>query len=193
MPHHERHGAKQPERFDPARAQVLDDPSRFIYLPAELVLDLLDAPENARIVDFGTGTGAYAVALAQRRPDLEIVALDEQPQMLDLLRAKLNARPQPSVELADDPRPLEGTADRVLALNVLHELGDEALAELSKLVKPGGYALFIDWNADADRPVGPPNDHVYTLDEAEARVRASGLNVMWSQTLAYHFAIAASA
>lgn len=189
--HDDRHGAKQPERFDPARAARLDDPSRFDYLSVETVLELLDAPQNGRVVDFGTGTGTYAIALAERRPDLHIVALDEQPQMLALLQKKLDARPMPWIESATDARPFEGTADRVLAINVLHELGDDALVELGRLLKPDGSVVFIDWNGGVDRPVGPPRDHVYTLAEAEARLRACGMPVVSSRTLTYHYAVIA--
>ena len=54
-----------------------------------------------------------------------------------------------------------GGVERVFALNVLHELGDDALRVLVGLLRPEGVALVVDWNADVERAVGPPNDHVY--------------------------------
>ena len=48
---HERHGAKQPNRFDPARAAILDDPARFAYVPVEALLELLDIPAGGTLVD----------------------------------------------------------------------------------------------------------------------------------------------
>ena len=90
----DRHGARQPERFDPVRAALLDDPSRFGYLPPDEIFDMLAAPADGRIVDFGTGIGTYAIELARSRPDLEVIALDEQEKMLALLRAKANERAQ---------------------------------------------------------------------------------------------------
>lgn len=84
----DRHGARQPERFNPERASRLDDPARFQYLPPGEVEKMLDAPAGGALLDFGTGTGTYAIELARMRPDVEVIALDEQPEMLVLLRAK---------------------------------------------------------------------------------------------------------
>ena len=78
----DRHGARQPERFNPARAALLDDRSRFEYLPPDEIFNMLTAPAGGRVVDFGAGTGTYAVELARSRPDLEVIALDEQQEML---------------------------------------------------------------------------------------------------------------
>jgi len=189
----DRHGARQPERFDPARAALLDDPARFEYLPPDEVFKMLAAPTGGRVVDFGTGTGAYAIELAQRRPDVEVIALDEQQQMLDLLGAKpaakalANLRSIHTAEIAG----LRGTADRVLALNVLHEVGDEALRAMTALLKPGGSVLAIDWNAGVERPVGPPRDHVYTAAEARERMERVGLRIERESTFKYHYALIA--
>jgi 2-polyprenyl-3-methyl-5-hydroxy-6-metoxy-1,4-benzoquinol methylase len=189
----DRHGARQPERFDPARAALLDDPARFEYLPPDEVFRLLAAPTGGRVVDFGTGTGAYAIELAQRRPDVEVIALDEQQQMLELLRAKPAAKALAnlrSVHTAEIAR-LRGTADRVLALNVLHEVGDEPLRTMAALLKPDGIVLAIDWNAGVERPVGPPRDHVYTAAEARERLERVGLRIAGERMFKYHYALIA--
>ncbi len=191
--HDDRHGARQPDRFDPARAAVLDDPARFEYVPPDALLAELAPPASATLVDFGAGTGLYAIALAQRRPDLRVVALDEQPAMLDHVRAAISRAGTPNVEAADRSalQTLRGAVSAVLALNVLHELGDAALDELRALLVPNGTALFVDWNADAERPVGPPRDHVYTADEAVRRLAQTHFSVEVRPALPYHFMLTA--
>ncbi len=192
----DRHGAKQPHRFDPAKAGKLDDPARFRLLPPEEVLRLLDAPRNGLVVDFGTGTGAYALALAALRPDLRVAALDEQAAMLEHLKAKLAARPVAGVEpvLSGTPAAaaLNGRADRVLALNVLHELGDQALGQVAALLKPDGRVLFVDWNSQSAGGEGPPRDHVYSPEEGAARVQAFGFAVEKKTLLRAHYALNAA-
>jgi len=192
--HGDRHGARQPDRFDPARAAILDDTARFAYVPPERLLEELAPGPSATLVDFGTGTGLYAIALAQRRPDLRVVALDEQPAMLEHVRASIERAGVANVEAVDPAAiaALYGRADAVLALNVLHEVGDAALAELRSLLRPDARALFVDWSADVERPVGPPHDHVYSRDEAVRRLEAAGFAVEPQPPLPYHFVLRAS-
>jgi SAM-dependent methyltransferase len=190
---HSRHGAKQARRFDPARAAKLDDPERFEYLAPAEITEMLAAPLDSCVIDFGTGTGTYAIELAKRRPDLEVIALDEQPEMLEMLRAKPAAAQLKNLRpvLTDALPQLQQKADRILGINVLHEIGDEALRGLIGLLKPEGRVLFVDWNADAERPVGPSRDQVYNAAEARKRIENFGLTVERQSTLRYHYVLMA--
>lgn len=151
---YDRHGARQKQRFNPGRAPKLDDPARFEYLPPREIACLLDILSGGKPVDFGTGTETYAIEPALLRPNIEVIAVDELPQILDRPRAKpaavtlTNLKPILAGEFGD----LEKKIDRVLALNVLHELGGEASRVIGAALKLDGTALIIDWNARVERP-----------------------------------------
>ena len=191
--HDDRHGAKQPERFRTEKAAALDDVARFAYAPPERIVALLDVPLGGIVVDFGTGTGTYAIEIARRVPGATVLALDEQPEML----AKLTSKPEVATLanlrplLPSEMTPFARGADRIFAFNVLHELGDDALRSLVDLIRPGGFALVVDWNADVTREVGPPNDHVYGVADARARLEAFGLRVERADGFPYHHAFIA--
>lgn len=189
----DRHGARQPERFNPERAARLDDPARFEYLPPEEVAEMLDIQVGGTLLDFGTGTGTYAIEIARLRPDVEVIAFDEQPEMLGLMRAKPAAAELANLKpaLPSDIAAYKGKIDRVLTLNVLHELGDEALRSLKSLLKDDGVALFIDWNAEAERPGGPPADHLYSPAEGRQRLEQMGFTVRSEKLFPYHYSILA--
>jgi SAM-dependent methyltransferase len=185
----DRHGARQPERFNPERASRLDDPARFEYLPPQEVAKMLNVPAGGTMLDFGTGTGTYAIEFAQLRPDVKVIAFDEQPEMLDLLHAKPAAGELANLTTAlpEDIVAYKGKIDRVLALNVLHELGDDALHKLKALLKPGGLALFIDWNSEVERPAGPPADHLYSPSEGRRRLEQMGFKIRDEKLFPYHY------
>ncbi|MES2538084.1 MAG: peptide chain release factor N(5)-glutamine methyltransferase [Pseudomonadota bacterium] len=58
-------------------------------LLVELALERL--PQNGRVLDMGTGSGAIAVALAHSRPDASVTALDVSPAALAIARQNATA------------------------------------------------------------------------------------------------------
>lgn len=169
------------EKFDPSHADKLEDPERLVELPPARLVELLRLAGAETVVDFGAGTGMYSIPLAAAVPLGRVLAVDEQPRLLDRLRAKLEARPacdnvQPV--LSEDGRaPLDdGVADRMLIVNVLHHVDDDpdALAEIHRLLAPGGLLVAAEF-AQMERPVGPANDHVLPLDAVRALLTGAGL------------------
>ena len=97
--------------------------------------------EGNRILDAGAGTGRLSAYLAGK--GLNVVALDSSQPMLDTLRRKA---PAVCAVRSDLYRlPLEKNSfDSAVCLHVLFHLTDwpEALAELARVVKPGGAVIF---------------------------------------------------
>ena len=191
--HDRRHGAKQPKIFSHERAAVLDDEEREGWLARSDVVNLVDAPNRATVVDFGTGTGRYAIALALNRPDIHVIAYDVQPEMLEIVRDRIKKLNLKNVETCSELDVEVG--DVVLAANVLHEIGDIEIAALARATKRSGAALFVDWNAEIDRPTGPPADHVHTVAEARERLLRNGFasaEVLETPQFPYHYVLRAS-
>jgi cyclopropane fatty-acyl-phospholipid synthase-like methyltransferase len=185
------HGAKQPYIFPHERAAWLDEPEREGWLPTAAMVELLDAPSGARVLDFGTGTGRYALALAQARPDVHVVAYDVQPEMLEIVRHRIAGSGYENFEVADWAAAQQRAPyDRILALNVLHEIDDDTLRRLAALVTAQGRVLVLDWDATIDRPTGPPAEHAHSPDEARDRIARNGLRIaerISDARFPYHF------
>lgn len=186
--HHHGIGEHHRRRFDPACAERLDDPERFAYLPVADVIGFVDAPPNGVVVDFGAGTGAYAIPFAQERPDCTVVGIDLQPEMLEMLRNKPDGT---RVECGGPEllTRLTGTIDRVFAVNVLHELEDAHVRDLFAALRPSARAIFIDWNGDVERPAGPPKESLYGSADAEAYLATFGFVLERRMLFPYHYAV----
>jgi SAM-dependent methyltransferase len=185
---------RDPKKFDPARAHVLDAPERERFLPTAELVALLQLQGDETVVDYGAGTGRVALVVAAQLIDGgKVIAADESEEMFERLAAQLsetdNAR---ALLIADNHVPLDaGAAERVLAVNLLHEVrGERALAEMRRLLAHGGFALVVDWERGRDRDGGPPDELLYTRAEAEAEMQAADLRTELVDTaLPYHFAL----
>jgi ubiquinone/menaquinone biosynthesis C-methylase UbiE len=169
------------EKFDPKNAHRLENPDRLVELPPANLVKLLELRGSETVVDFGAGTGMYSLPVANALPQGLLVAVDEQQELLDMVRDKLAVHPPRGrvtlVVNAHGHVPLaDGAADRLFMINVLHHIHDEpiALAEVLRLLAPGGRLVVIDF-AQMKRPVGPPNDHVLSLEQARAVLARMGL------------------
>lgn len=71
----------------------------------EVVVDVVVemAPQGARVVDWGTGSGAIALSVADLRPDVTVTGLERSPAALAVARRNLEANPA----LADRVRLLQ--------------------------------------------------------------------------------------
>ncbi len=173
--------------FDPDYARRLEDPERFRTLSPEAIVAFVDAPPGALVVDYGAGTGAYAVPFAQARPDCRIVAIDIEPQLLDVLRAK----PEAAAIRTGGPdllTELSGSIDRVYSLHVMHYLGLNDVRRILGALAPGGRAAFVDWNGDVERPRGPAKERLWGAGDAERLLVSAGLIVERTLDLPYHYA-----
>ncbi len=113
------------------------------------VLQLLDMPDGAHVLDFGCGTGWLARCLATM--GAEVVATDVSSNVLDLGRRFL-ARDPLAAELRVEFRRFDGarlpaddaSMDRVVSFDAFHHVLDQGatLAEMARVLKPGGIAVF---------------------------------------------------
>jgi ubiquinone/menaquinone biosynthesis C-methylase UbiE len=173
--HHDHH--HHHDRLFPAEAAArLDDPSRLERQPPEAIVNALSLSAGARVLDFGAGTGYYAVPIAQRLRTLgsggKVYAVDTQSVMHVHLEAKLPGLDVAPIEkLTGSVEALQGmeqgSVDRALMANVVHEVPDrQALFEaVARVLVPGGMALIVDWHPDGSTDHGPPRDHRVPPDE----------------------------
>jgi SAM-dependent methyltransferase len=140
-------------------AHVFDDPKRDAWQKPHEVIEALALAPDAVIADIGSGTGYFAVRLANMVPKGRVYGVDIEPDMVRYLaeRAKREKR-ENVVALAgapDDPR-LPEKADLVLMVDVFHHIDEREryFRKLRASLKPAGRIAIIDFRLDS--PEGPP-------------------------------------
>ncbi len=76
-------------------------------------------------------------------------------------------------------------------MNLLHEvLGEGALREMRRVLRPDGFLLVVDWRADVERESGPPAEVSLTLETAREILEEAGFDVarVEDEPFPYHFA-----
>ena len=166
--------------------------------PAQLLAGMvpLDATRPSRILDIAAGHGVYGIALAQKNPQAQLVALDWGP-VLEVARE--NAQ---NAGLAERFSTIAGSAfevelgenyDVVLVPNFLHHFDSSTCVTLLKRVhavlRPGGRVAVVESVPNPDR-VTPPDPasfslvmlattaagDAYTLEELEEMLSNAGFN-----------------
>jgi ubiquinone/menaquinone biosynthesis C-methylase UbiE len=107
------------------------------------------------VADIGAGSGYHAFRMAPLvGPKGKILAVDIQPEMLDLIRQKMErtrvSNIEPVLGKIDDPKLPRESADLILMVDVYHEFSHpyEMTAKMLEALKPGGRLAFVEFRLE---------------------------------------------
>jgi len=137
------------------------------------VTDLAQIGPAMRVLDVATGTGEQALSFARRAA--EVVGVDLSDAMLDIARRK-NQLPNINFQQADAvalPFPDE-SFDVACISFALHEMPrsirQRALREMTRVVRPGGRIVVVDWGLPKRKFSNWLVSHVVRLFEGKTYV-----------------------
>jgi SAM-dependent methyltransferase len=146
-------------------------------------LELLKIPKGAIVADIGAGSGFITERLAARvGPAGRVYANDVQPQMLNMLAARLARRNITNVTLVlgalDDPKLPPAAIDLAIMVDVYHEFSrpQAMLRKLREALKPDGRMVLLEYRKeDPTIPIRP--EHKMSVAEAKLEVEAEGFTL----------------
>ncbi len=167
-------------------ADWLERPERDAEEHPEKLVQQLDIKPGAVVADIGAGSGYISQRLAQRvGAQGKVLAVDIQPEMLDLLTNKLTAlgitNVVPVLGTVSDPHLPAVSVDLVLMVDVYHEFDFpyEMMSAICRSLKPAGRVVFVEFRSE-DPEV--PIKRVHKMSEAQVRKEMAVLPLHWIET-----------
>lgn len=164
-------------------ADWLDRSERVQEEEPDAALDAIALAPGSIVADVGAGSGYMTVKMAKRVGATgKVYANDIQPQMLTILRQRLEREKVPNVELVlgtmDDPKLPANTIDLILMVDVYHEFAEPQpmLRKMRDSLKTGGRLVLLEYRKeDPSIPIRP--DHKMSVAEAKMEVEAEGFTL----------------
>jgi malonyl-CoA O-methyltransferase len=167
-------------------AAAYDARAEFQHVQTRRVLDaaVMLLPERARIADIGCGTGYFAAAAKQARPEWNMIGIDIAPGMCAVAATRCAAIAGDAARLPLADASVDAAVSSLCYQWV--EDHDAAFAELARVLRPGGRAILASLgeetlrelrasaaSADASLALLP----LRTLSETRARMERQGFIV----------------
>lgn len=140
------------------------------------IVAALNIPLGATVADLGAGTGAYSFVIAQKiGPTGKVYACDVQQDLLTRLENDAHERHvtniqtvHSNVEVHQGTRLRDTSVDWVIVANVLFQIEDRPgfVAEIARILKPGGSVALIEWSESFGN-IGPHEKDVIKQADAE--------------------------
>jgi SAM-dependent methyltransferase len=148
-----------------------------------VALNVLKIEKGSSVADIGAGSGFLTERLSARvGPTGRVYANDVQPQMLQMLAARLAKKKISNVTLVqgdlDDPRLPLASVDLELMVDVYHEFSrpQAMLRKLRDALKPGGRLVLLEYRKE-DPTVPIKFEHKMSVAEARLEVEAEGFTL----------------
>ena len=154
--------------------------------PARLVEQLKLKPGDV-VADIGAGTGYVSRRLAAKVGNTgKVLAVDIQPEMLDVLTNKMSAlgltNVVPVLGTESDPKLPSASVYVVIMVDVYHEFEFpyEMMSAICRSLKPSGRVVFVEFRAE-DPEV--PIKRLHKMSEAQVRKEMEPLPMRWVETI----------
>ena len=161
-------------------ASWLDRPEREAEEAPTRAIRALRIEPGQTVADIGAGSGYYSLLLSKAvGPQGRVFATDIQPEMLAIMKSKIDAQAIGNVQLVlgteTETKLPDGSVDVAIMVDVYHELQQPQLflRSVKRALKPGGRLVLIEFRKE-DPQVPIREEHKMSIREARQELEAEG-------------------
>ncbi len=166
-------------------AAWLERPTRQAEEQPDLLVRNLPLEPTDVVADIGAGTGYFTFRISPLVPQGKCLAVDIQPEMLAVIRQRMEERGMPNVVpvlgTITDPNLPEAGVDLVLMVDAYHEFSHprEMMEAVVKALKPGGLVVLVEYRGE-DPSVR--RSRLHKMTQAQARREMAAVGLRWRET-----------
>jgi SAM-dependent methyltransferase len=176
-------GRKYAHVMGAAGADWLVRPERELEENPDLAVSLLGIKPGMTVADVGAGVGYYSIKFAAKvGPSGKVLATDLQPEMLRLMRLRLEREGVTNIEPilgSETESKLPGASiDMAVLVDVYHEFSEprKMLASLRRALKPDGRLILLEFRKE-DPKVPIREEHKMSVAVVKQELMADGFEL----------------
>ncbi|WP_309741855.1 MULTISPECIES: class I SAM-dependent methyltransferase [unclassified Chamaesiphon] len=166
----------------------LERPDRATEEQPQQMVAALGLKSTDVVADIGAGTGYISQLIAQQVPDGKVLAVDVQPEMIELLKRRIDrakiANIQTQLGNEQSPELAPESIDLAIMVDAYHEFGypQEMMTGIVSALKPGGRIVLTEYRGEDPKVFIKPH-HKTTQKQIEREMKAVGLKLLKNESV----------
>jgi ubiquinone/menaquinone biosynthesis C-methylase UbiE len=166
----------------------LERPDRATEEEPQKMVIALGLKSTDVVADIGAGTGYISQLLARQVPDGKVLAVDVQPEMIELLKQRIKnskiANMQTQLGTEKSPELPPASIDLAIMVDAYHEFSypREMMKGIVSALKPGGQVILTEYRGEDPKIFIKPH-HKTTQKQIEREMKAVGLKLLKNENV----------
>lgn len=163
----------------------LERPSRESEEQPQRLIEALHLRSTDVVADIGAGTGYFSFRIAPLVPQGKVLAIDVQPEMIEILQylqqEKQLTNVEPSLSTVDNPRLPPNSVDLALLVDAYHEFEypREMMMGIAQALKPNGRVVLVEYRAENPFVLIKP---LHKMSQRQVRQEMAAVGLRWLET-----------
>jgi SAM-dependent methyltransferase len=163
----------------------LERPSREITERPQQVVEALDLKPTDIVADIGAGTGYFSFRMASLIPEGKVLAVDIQPEMIDIINfLKTESKiinVEPILASINNPNLPKNSIDLALMVDAYHEFEypREVMEGIVQALKPGGRVVLVEYRGENPLILIKA---IHKMKQKQVRKEMKAVGLQWRET-----------